>query len=223
MKRIVFDTETATAGAIIWNFAAMEVDDLTGERKLLANIVNKTYLDHAAMSGAMFAPNEQKKLIVQNAEQLNVLDFLKVISDTIQYANDNEITMAAYNIPFDMRATSQTGDFYGMKMPIIQKPYDLYKEFVACVPVEYFLWTLATHRLTPKGNPRMNAESAYAFITKTDFVESHTALEDVIAEVEIMLWLDKRQPYKTENDTYRKWYKSVLVDNAENETEGEGE
>lgn len=216
-KIIVFDTETATAGALIWNFAAMEINLDTGERKLLANIVSANYFNHAAMSGAMFAPNDTKRLIVENADHVDIQTFLNTIKAIIHEANASGCTMAAYNISFDIRAIASTADFYGYKMPTIDHTFCLYKAFVAAVPLEYFLWTLATKRLTAKGNPKMNAESAYAFITKTDFVESHTALEDVQAEIEIMLWLEKRKNATTDNTTIWRWYKTVLTENATSE------
>lgn len=219
-RRIVFDTETVTAGRVIWNFAAMEDNTDTGERTLLANLVNKSYFDHSAMSGAMFAPNEEKRLIVQNAEFVGVSSFMHRIGLIIEYANDNKIPMGAYNVPFDVRAIAATAEFYDRNhFPTINTTFDLYRDFVASVPLEYFLWTLATKRITEKGNPRMNAESAYAFITRTDFVESHTALEDVQAEIEIMHWLDKRADHRTENITYQSWYRSVLTANAAEETD----
>lgn len=51
----------------------------------------------------------------------------------------------------------------------------------------YKKWCVKNNELTKRKQPKMTAESLYKFITKnTEFKESHTALEDVLIESEIL-------------------------------------
>lgn len=109
-------------------------------------------------------------------------------------------TVAAYNTNFDIRALNNLMRFV------------MNNRFVRFFPksINFIdIWTMAVHAVcgtaayqrnayeedwfSDKGNVRTNAECVFSFISgNIDFVESHTALEDVEIESAIMLYCWKK-------------------------------
>lgn len=106
-------------------------------------------------------------------------------------------TACAHNARFDNNAlnTTQrflTGSKYRYFFPYGMEIWDTMKmaQDVICPMPTYKRFCEAHEGFTLKnGNPRKTAEILYKFITKNpDFVESHTGLEDVLIEKEILAY-----------------------------------
>jgi hypothetical protein len=61
--------------------------------------------------------------------------------------------------------------------------------------------------VSPAGNLRTSAEVCYAYMTKNpDFSESHTGLEDVRIEVEIMAWCLRQHKKMSDRVIWNPWH-----------------
>lgn len=111
---------------------------------------------------------------------------------------------SAYNINFDMRALAKTQTkIRGAGKILNYRPQLLDLWLFACVGVlDTRLYHDVAHRMgwiSEANNVRTTAEKAYAFLSGDfNFIESHTALADVLIETEILQRLlakKKRIPY----------------------------
>lgn len=116
----------------------------------------------------------------------------KIFLDCITRNNIKDIY--AYNMPFDKRALNNNTKVICKPWLKIFFPKDLeYKciwrmacELLMARP-SYIKWAEKNGFESPKGNLYTSAEVCYKYITKNiDFVESHTGLEDVLIENEIL-------------------------------------
>jgi len=119
--------------------------------------------------------NYARKYIAELCEKYNIKDCI------------------AHNAPFDYRATSKTQRYltkskYRWFLPFGIEIWDTMRmaESTICKSWTYKEWCYKNGYLTKNGRVRKTAEILYRYITgDDDFVESHTALEDVLIEKEI--------------------------------------
>lgn len=112
--------------------------------------------------------------------------------------------IAIYNASFDINSLRTTTSAF------CKDVLDLYDFHIndiyhmACQALrddeEYKIFCEEHNLLTEKGNIQSNVQAVYSYITKTDFKEAHTALEDARIEKEIYYWILKRE--KTEGYRY---------------------
>lgn len=89
--------------------------------------------------------------------------------------------VTAFNAEFDQVALRHIG---------VNLKFDfcLMKTFwnVTCETSEYKNWATRTGNVKSDGRPRKTAQAAYRYFSNTDFIEKHTAMDDVLIEVEIL-------------------------------------
>ena len=106
----------------------------------------------------------------------------------------NVVAIVAHNARFDVDALNTCTEWltgYRMKaLPANVEVWDSMRMWNACKPAKYTAWCEEKGYMTKHTPPRvrLTAEIIYRFITgEDDFIESHTALEDVTIETEIVL------------------------------------
>lgn len=107
----------------------------------------------------------------------------------------NIVAFVAHNARFDVDALNTTARWltglYGVRaLPQGIEIWDSMKMWNACKPARYTAWCDENGYKTKHKPPRdrLTAEIIYRFITgNNDFIESHTALEDVDIETEIIM------------------------------------
>lgn len=204
---MVFDTETTILAGdknndkpLIYDigFAVCDKEGNIYEsyNYIVQNIYHSDLMENAFFSNKR--PWYDEQIALGNVEVRSfgqvIYNMNKVIS---RYPN---MTLAAYNLDFDMRALKSTS--YLTKQP----GYNGTMESIIKHKVEYQdIWGLAVEAIylpqkgykrfidkfdfyTPKGNPQTGAEIGYRYIVKdSEFIEDHTALSDVYIEVEILV------------------------------------
>lgn len=108
----------------------------------------------------------------------------------------NVTKVGAYNMEFDQKAMNNdiryiTKSFLRWFFPYGTEYFCIWH--MACTSIlnrpSYINFALKHGLVSEKGNIKTSVECAYKYITKdADFVESHTGLEDVLIEVEIMAY-----------------------------------
>ena len=218
---MVFDTETTRIATdknndspLIYDigFAVCDKEGTIYEsyNYIVQNIYYSDLMENAFFSNKR--PMYDNEIALGNVEVKSfgqiIYNMNKVIS---RYPN---MTLAAYNLDFDIRAlratsalTKQKGyngniksvitgnveyqDIWGLAVEAIYLPQKGYKRFID--KFDFY---------TPKGNPMTGAEIGYRYIVKdSEFIEDHTALSDVYIEVEILVHALKQ---------HRKFTKGIL-------------
>ena len=119
-------------------------------------------------------------------------EIMNEISDLCD--NMNIVAIVAHNARFDVDALNTTArwltDLYSVRaLPQSVEIWDTMQMWSAVKPKGYDKWCAENGYMTKHKPPRsrLTAEIIYRFITMdVEFVESHTALEDVQIEREIM-------------------------------------
>lgn len=134
----------------------------------------------------------------------------------------NVDVFSAYNLRFDMGAIANTQKFVGTPGKVLEYSPDLLClwEFACqtvCRTPTYHrvaqLMGKETGWITEANNVRTNAEKVYAFLSNDwDFIEKHTALEDVQIETEILQrLLAKKKPIPYNVLDHMPWRKAQMV------------
>lgn len=115
-------------------------------------------------------------------------------------------TIAAYNLQFDINSLTDTMKYVGIARKFLTRPIDYFCLWNACCDSifkqkQYAKIAKEQGWIKESGNFMTNAEVAYRFITKKyDFIESHTALEDVQIEAKIMQELFRQKKKIVRNE-----------------------
>lgn len=159
-------------------------------------IVAEMFLDHAdVMQSAYFAekiPSYWDDLKNGTRELKSIFNIRKqILADMKQYKIKK---VGAYNMGFDKKALNNVIRYCSHSL--IRWFFPFGTEFfciwhMACQTLlntrTYIKFAIANGLESDKGNILTSAESCYKFLTKSvDFEESHTGLEDVRIEIEIM-------------------------------------
>lgn len=222
---LVLDTETTGAPnkhplamPLIYDLA-WSVCDKEGNIYEQANLLIKNIYTKPLMASAYYAckiPIYEKMLKYGETTPINFTGAITLLNETLsRYKN---ITLCAYNLPFDLRALSSTANFtshpdyvdswenlFDMEVDV-QDIWSLYVETVM-VRQKGYQYFIEKHNLyTPAGNPKSSAEVGYQFlINDITFVEDHTALSDTQIEVALLAHgLSQRKPY-TRGIKYHPW------------------
>lgn len=128
----------------------------------------------------------------------------------------------AYNVGFDRRALNNdvkhtTDNKYKYFFPYGTEFHDIWRpacDLLLARP-SYVKMALTNNWVSAKGNILTNAECCYRYITKdVNFIEEHKGLEDVLIELEILLYC-KRQHKKMDTTPYTACWRAVQKKRAE--------
>ena len=203
---LVFDTETTTLQAddafsnpLIYDFG-MAICDKSGHVYESYNWIVKNIYYSKAMNNAFYGckrPWYDKEI---EAGNIGVRDWGQILYNVnkviSKYPN---ITIAAYNLSFDLRALMATSKltnqkrFNGKIESLFDKDFEIQDIWAMAVqsiylPQKGYKRFIEVNDLyTEKGNPKSSAEVGYRYMHKNpEFIEDHTALSDVLIEVEIL-------------------------------------
>ena len=196
---MVIDTETANSveQPLPYDFGWAVVDTETGEivRKY-SYVCAEIFLDKKLMEQAYFAekiPMYWDDIQTGKRQLKKLLNIRKEILNCLKTYNIKQV--CAYNMNFDKRASHNDIRYITSSKLRWFFPYGV--EFVciwhmACTSflnTSDYVNFATTHGFVSKaGNIQTSAEVAYRYLTNnTDFVESHTGLEDVEIEAAILM------------------------------------
>ena len=199
MNVLVIDTETANSveQPLPYDVGYAIVNTETGEIYTEKSfVVAEIFFDDELMKGAYFADKipqywediKAKKRIVKS-----ICNIRREIKKDMQTYSVSKV--GAYNMGFDNRATKNDVRFISGSMVRWFFPFGT--EFfciwnMACTSIlnttDYVRFALDNGFVSEHNNIQTSAENAYRFLkNNVDFSESHTGLEDVKIEIEIML------------------------------------
>ena len=199
MNVLVIDTETANSveQPLPYDVGYAIVNTETGEIYTEKSfVVAEIFFDDELMKGAYFADKipqywediKAKKRIVKS-----ICNIRREIKKDMQTYSVSKV--GAYNMGFDNRATKNDVRFISGSMVRWFFPFGT--EFfciwnMACTSIlntaDYVRFALDNGFVSEHNNIQTSAENAYRFLKNdVDFSESHTGLEDVKIEIEVML------------------------------------
>ena len=206
--KIVIDTETCpidkefegVAPENMWVYdIGWQVVDKHGNVYERASYINKDifYGERELMNSAYYAwkiPNYEKQ--IANGERI-VASFYEIRKALVEVMKEYDITeVYAHNMRFDLGTLNTTERWLTKSKYRYFFPYGteicdtlkMARDVLGKMPT-YKKFCVENDFCTAKGQPRYTAEIIYKYITKDlDFVESHTALEDVEIETEILAY-----------------------------------
>ena len=147
------------------------------------------------MTSAYYAEKIPQYLEGITSKTHQVVSFCRlrfIVTEIIKHYNIEAV--CAYNAYFDTTALNTTERFltssrYRFFFPYGTQVYCIWHMAcqVLCTQKRYRKFCEANDLVSPAGNIKTSAEAVYAYLTKNaDFDESHTGLEDVKIEVEIL-------------------------------------
>ena len=159
-------------------------------------VVAEIFCDHKEMMNSSYyaekIPQYWEDLKNGVREMKSIFKIRREILDDIKHYSIRKV--GAYNMNFDKRALNNTIRYCSKSFVRWFFPFGV--DYIciwnmACQTLlnttSYIRFAMKNGLESEKGNLLTSAESCYKFITKSiDFVESHTGLEDVRIEVEIM-------------------------------------
>ena len=200
MNVLVIDTETANSveQPLPYDVGYAIVDTETGEILTEKSfVVAEIFLDKELMKDAYFAekiPMYWDELKTGKRIMKSIFNIRKTIKSDMSLYNVSKV--GAYNMGFDNRATRN--DIRYLSGSLIKWFFPYGTEFfciwhMACTSgllnsVNYVNYATTHGFVSDAGNIQTSAECAYRYL-KNDpiFAESHTGLEDVKIEVEILI------------------------------------
>lgn len=205
MTIVVFDTETTSLEKpFCYNIGYCIID--TEEWNTLCRkefVVEQIWHNTALFSSAYYADKRPRYVANMRAKKIRMMKYGYITQEMIRDFEKFNVEYAfAYNSPFDEKVFNFNCDWFKCINPFDTIPIidirgtvcefiidDIYKAF--CEHNNYF---------TDAGNYSTTAETVYRYITNdTDFIESHTALNDAIIEAEILKWCYESGADITEN------------------------
>ncbi len=205
MKLIVFDTETTNSidDPIVYDLGFAVVDEDGTVYETYSFVVADIFLDKELMSVAYFADKRKQywKDIKAGKRQLRRFKTIKnIFYDVCKQHNIS--TIVAHNARFDYRSLNLTQRWltsskYRFFFPFNIQFWDTLKmsREVLKNNRQYEDFCKENGYVTKNGQKQFTAEVLYRFLTNnTDFEESHTGLEDVLIEKEILAYCLKENP-----------------------------
>lgn len=196
---LVVDTETANSieYPLPYDFGWAVVDTETGEIMEEASFLCKEiFLNEEMMNSAYFAekvPQYWEDVAKGTRKIRTLLTIRKKVRECMRKYNIHQV--CAYNMGFDKRATINDTRF--VTNNFIKWFFPVKTEFIciwhmACTSFlntsEYINFAKTHGFVSKAGNIQTSAEAAYRYLKNDpNFEESHTGLEDVKIEVEIMM------------------------------------
>ena len=222
MNVLVIDTETANSveQPLPYDVGYAIVDTETGEILTEKSfVVAEIFLDKELMKDAYFAekiPMYWDELKTGKRIMKSIFNIRKAIKSDMNLYNVSKV--GAYNMGFDNRATRN--DIRYLSGSLIKWFFPYGTEFfciwhMACTSgllnsVNYVNYATTHGFVSDAGNIQTSAECAYRYL-KNDpiFAESHTGLEDVKIEVEILMNCLKMANEKMKCNPYSACWRNV--------------
>lgn len=199
MNVLVIDTETANSvkQPLPYDVGYAVVDTETGEILTEKSfVVAEIFFDAELMKNAYFSekiPQYWDDIKAGNRIIKSICNIRKILRSDMEKYNVTKV--GAYNMGFDNRATRNDVRYISGSLVKWFFPYETNFFCIwnmACTSIlnteNYINFALENGFVSEKNNIQTSAENAYRYLTSNiDFVESHTGLEDVKIEIEIML------------------------------------
>jgi len=195
---LVLDVETAnsTEDALVYDIGYAVCDRKGTIYEADSFIVSDIFFDEAEMmKTAYYATKIPQYLKGIDDKAFKVRSFYQV-RDTLKKAIDKYKVEAvcAYNAHFDYTALNTTERWltkskYRFFLPYGTKVFCIWHMAcqTICMQKSYVRFCLENGLVSASGNIKTSAEAVYAYMTdNADFDESHTGLQDVLIEVQIM-------------------------------------
>lgn len=194
MKIVVFDTETTSLEKpFCYNIGYCIIDTESWDTLCRKEfVVEQIWHNPELFSSAYYANKRPFYVSGMRAKKIRLMKFGYITQEMIRDFDRFNVEYAfAYNSSFDEKVFNFNCDWFKCINPFDSIPIidirgavhafivdDIYKAF--CEHNGYF---------TDAGNYSTTAETVYRYITdNTDFIESHTALDDARIESEILCW-----------------------------------
>lgn len=197
-KYIVLDTETTNSldDPIVYDIGWAVVDENGEVYETASYVVADIFCDNDLMASAFFA--EKIPMYWEDIRNGNrvLARYRTIRAKLAQCIKNHKVTIiCAHNARFDYRSVNLTQRFltnsrYRFFFPYGIEIWDTLKmaREVFKVNEEYDTFCYENEYVTKRGCKRYTAEILYRFLTgNNDFVESHTGLEDVMIEKEILV------------------------------------
>lgn len=196
---MVLDVETANSLAcpLVYDlgFAICDKQGNVYERRSF--VIEEIFTNEKMMSTAYYACKVPQYKEDLKSGKRTMVKFAEAREELIKVMNEyNAQTIAAYNLAFDRRALTKTTEHIfgkGKKfMPLMLKGIEqmcIWSFACEVVYTQPTFWKVAEEQnwFTPAGNMQTSAEIGWRYISKDyHFEESHTGLEDVEIEVQIL-------------------------------------
>lgn len=199
---IVVDVETAGGfdNPLIYDIGYAITDKKGRIYEERSFIIKEIFENKSLMRGAYYA----NKIPMYEKDILNgsrtVVPFFEMRKDFIELVKKYNVkVIGAYNLNFDTNALTNTTRNLARDKKVKFLPYELKhleKLCIWCLACEtlytqkgFGKMAIRNNWLTDAGNYKTSAEIGYRFMTgEIDFEESHTGLEDVKIEIEIMAY-----------------------------------
>lgn len=205
MKALIIDTETTGTieDPICYDigFAVIDENGTTYEKGSF--VVADVFLDDELMSDAYFKEKipQYWEDIKNGSRQLRKFSSINFLIRKIM-TEQNITTVIAHNAKFDYRSTNLTKRYitsskYRYFFPYGTEIWDTLKmsREVLKNDEEYRKFCVENNFVTSRNQNRYTAEIIYRFLTNDlQFIESHTALEDVMIEKEIFAYCVQKNP-----------------------------
>lgn len=203
------DTETVNKnsgfsmyGNLIFDFGAIIIEKETWKIIYRYNVlIDEIYNDKELMGNYCFGQERlnqfyktDNKIAIKTFNQ-----FYNELENLILAYNIKELY--AYNINFDVRALKDTAAKFKKPSLVAKYNIDIFDLYHAAASVinqryleDYIMYCIEYGRISDKGNVSSNAEAMYCYIKKQpDFIESHTALDDTLIELEILKFIKNEE------------------------------
>ena len=198
--KIVLDTETCNSidEPLVYDLGFQVVDKKGRVYESFSFIIKEIFFDEKELMKSSYYANKLPQYYedIKNGKRKVVSFYFakKVLLDTMEKYNTK--TVCAYNARFDVNALNTTQRWltkskYRYFFPYQTEVWDIMKMATdtICKQKMYDKFCKDNGYLTNHSTPqnRRTAEVVYRYIIfDTDFIESHTSLEDVIIETKIM-------------------------------------
>lgn len=205
MNRIVFDTETTNSmdDPLVYDIGWAVVDDDFNVLKTYSFVVADIYTNKDLMESAYYKDKRKQynKDLKNGTRKMKTYRSIK--RELAKCCKENNVTeLYAHNASFDYRSTQKTIRYITKSKERYFLPYgvqicDTLKMCRQTLTndVHYVNFCEVNNFTTKNGKPRFTAEIVYKFLTQClDFTESHTGLEDVLIEKEIMAYCFSKNP-----------------------------
>ena len=208
MNLLVIDTETTNGleQPIPYDIGYAIFNEETGETYLERSfVVAEVFLDKPLMKESFYAekiPQYWEEIKSGQRKMAKATTIKKIISDDMKKFNVKKV--GAYNMNFDKRSTNNgmryiTKSAFRWFFPYKTELFCIWN--MACSSIlkseDYKNWVIKNNFVSESGNLKTSAEVVYKYLKNdADFTESHTGLEDVKIEIEILkAVLESKQPY----------------------------
>jgi len=191
---LTLDTETIGLEGHVYDIA-YAIHDKKGNIQETKNyLIREIMTDGQKMTGAYYSKKTFTDYIpMLDSGDIKLINWQKMqkifLNDLIDYNVD---ILAAYNLAFDSRALRETNTLLTGGKKFLENKIDLLDIWrFACLTIlnqKAYKWLAdANGWRSDAGNYRTTAEHAFRYISnQNDYIENHTALDDVIIEVGIL-------------------------------------